>query len=91
MQEITEGVLQTISGEIERLLLEQKEGIAFAYKKIPEGIKVSIGVDLDQTAQGVAVNYTVTYPLEPKPEAQAKEKRHDSVTVHAQTVEYVIR
>jgi len=40
----------------------------------PEGIKVSIGVELDQTTDGVAVNYTVTYPLEPKPETRHKQK-----------------
>lgn len=74
MQEITEGVLQKIAGEIEELLLEQREGIAFAYRKIPEGIRVSIRINLDRTVEGVLPNYTLTYPLEPKPEAQARQK-----------------
>jgi hypothetical protein len=72
LQEITESVLQVISGEIEKLLLEEREGIAFAYKKIPDGIKISIGVNLDPTSQGVEVNYTVNYPLQPTPEPAEK-------------------
>ena len=82
MQEITDDVLQAISGDIEKLLLEQREGIAFACRKIPEGIKVSIGVELDQTTDGVAVNYTVTYPLEPKPETRHKQKVQQAAMIN---------
>ena len=71
--EITESVLQIIAGTIEKLLIEQQEGIAFAYKKIPDGIKVSIGINLDTTSQGIEVNYTVNYPLEPAPEPAQKQ------------------
>ena len=73
MQEITIATIQTIAGTIEALLLEQQEGINFSYKKIPDGIKVSIGVNLDPTSQGVEVNYTLNYPLEANPEPAQKQ------------------
>jgi hypothetical protein len=73
MQEITESVSQIIAGELEKLLLEEHEGIAFAYQKIPDGIKLSIGVNLDPTSQGIAVNYQPSYPLEPAPEPASKQ------------------
>jgi hypothetical protein len=73
MQEINESVLQIISGEIEKLLIEEQEGIAFAYNKIPDGIKISIGVNLDPTSKGVEVNYTVNYPLEASPDPAKKQ------------------
>ena len=72
-QMINESVLQIISGEIEKLLIEEQEGIAFAYKKIPDGIKISIGVNLDPTSNGVEVNYTVNYPLEASPDPVKKQ------------------
>jgi len=74
MQEITEDVLCSIAGMIEKLLLEQRDGIAFAYQKIPDGIKLSIGVNIDTNSQGLNIDYSLSYPLEPKPEAQLKEK-----------------
>ena len=46
---ITNEVLQQISGTIEALLIEQQKGIAFAFAKIPDGIKVTVGIDLDMT------------------------------------------
>ncbi len=73
MQNITESALQTMAGEIESLLLEQREGINYAFQKIKEGIKISIGVNLDQTNQGIEINYTVNYPLEPAPEPAQKQ------------------
>jgi len=72
MPAITDDVLLTISGTIEKMLLEQQEGIDFAYQKIPDGIKISIGVNLDPTSQGVEANYTVNYPLEAAPEPAMK-------------------
>lgn len=71
---ITNEVLQQIAGTIEALLIEQQEGIAFAFGKIPEGIKVTIGIDLDKMSQGLEVNYTVNYPLESAPEPAQKQK-----------------
>jgi len=55
MPAITDDVLLTISGTIEKMLLEQQEGIDFAYQKIPDGIKISIGVNLDPTSQGIRI------------------------------------
>ncbi len=72
MNEITNEILQKIAGSIETLLIEQREGISFAYKKIPDGIKVSIGLNLDPTSQGIEVNYTLSYPLQPTPEPAEK-------------------
>jgi len=86
MQQITEGTLQTIAGTIEALLIEQQEGINFAYRKIPDGIKISIGVNLDPTSQGVEVNYTVNYPLEKTPEpAQKQTVKKKQIINEAQT------
>lgn len=79
MTEITEDVLCSIAGVVESLLLEQREGIAFAYQKIPKGLKVNIGITLDQKGDGVAVSYSLGYPLEPKPEPiekQTVKKKH---------------
>ena len=73
MQEVTEGVLQRIAGKIEALLLEEEEGIAKSYQRIYDGIKISIGVELDRSADGLVVNYSMNYPLEAKPEAQVKQ------------------
>jgi hypothetical protein len=73
MQEITNEVLQIIAGKIEGLLVENQEGIAFAYRKIPDGMKISIGVNLDPKSNGIEVNYTVNYPLEPAPEPAQKQ------------------
>ena len=71
--EITESVLQIIAGTIENLLIEQQEGIAHAYKKISTGIKLSISINLDTTNQGLEVNYTINYPLEPAPDPAQKQ------------------
>ncbi|MHB8123128.1 MAG: hypothetical protein ACYDG4_13340 [Desulfuromonadaceae bacterium] len=70
---ITDQTIQTIAGSIEALLIEQREGIAFAYRKIPDGIKLTIGVNLDPTSQGVQASYSVSYPLEPKNEPTQKQ------------------
>jgi hypothetical protein len=70
---ITEGILTIIGGVIEKLLLEEREGIAFAYDKISEGMKVSIGVNLDRSSEGVEINYQLSYPLEPAHEPVQKQ------------------
>ena len=74
MSPVTEGVLGIIAGTIEKLLQEEHEGIAKSFGDIPEGIKVTIGVELDRSDEGVEVNYTLSYPLEPKAEATIKQK-----------------
>lgn len=70
--QITESFLQEIAGDVEKLLLDDRESIAFAYKKVGTGLKLSIGVTLDPTAEGIAVNYSISYDLEPKPEPPEK-------------------
>lgn len=72
MNTITEGILMQIAGDIEALLLEQQKGIAFSFDKITEGIKISVSVSLDQSADGVVTEYNLSYPLEPKPEPATK-------------------
>lgn len=74
MQEITESLLQAIAGDIEKLLIEDRESIAFAYKKMQSGIKLSMGITLDPSAEGIVVNYNLAFDLEPKPEPPEKHK-----------------
>ncbi len=74
MQEITQTFLQVVAADIEKLLLEDQENIAFAYRKIPDGIKLSIGINLDPSSQGIVVNYDFGFDLEPKPEPIEKHK-----------------
>lgn len=71
---ITESLLQVVAGDIEKLLLENQEQISFAYLKIPDGIKISLGINLDPSSQGVVVSYDLSFDLEPKPEAALKHK-----------------
>jgi hypothetical protein len=72
--EITESLLQIIAGDIEKLLLENFEQISFAYLKIPDGIKLSLGISLDPSSKGVVVNYDMSFDLEQKPEPPEKHK-----------------
>jgi hypothetical protein len=72
MQEITESFLQAVAGDIEKLLLEDRENIDFAYKKIRTGLKLSLGITLDPVADGIIVNYNFGFDLEPKPEPPEK-------------------
>lgn len=73
-QEITQAFLQVVAADIEKLLLEDEENINFAYRKIPDGIKLSIGINLDPSSQGIVVNYDFSFDLEPKPEPPEKHK-----------------
>lgn len=70
---ITEGVLQQITGDIEKMLLEEKEGIDFSFRKINGGTKLSIGVVLSPSDKGVVTEYSVSYPLEQKQEPAQKQ------------------
>jgi hypothetical protein len=74
MQNITESFLQIIAGDIEKLLIENQETIAWAYKKIPDGIKLSMGITLDPSSNGIVVSYDFGFDLEPKPEPPEKHK-----------------
>ncbi|MFA5322555.1 MAG: hypothetical protein WC373_07745 [Smithella sp.] len=72
--QITEGVIGIVAGDIERLLQEQQPSIAEIYKKMgTEGLKVTITADFCPSSAGVVTNYTVSFPLEPKPEAVLKQ------------------
>jgi hypothetical protein len=84
MQEITGTFLQVIAGDIEKLLLDDQEKIAFAYRKIPDGIKLSIGINLDPSSQGIVVNYDLGFDLEPKPEPPEKHKTKFKHTINEQ-------
>ena len=44
--------LQIVAGDIERLLLESQPNINFSFNKIPDGIKLSLGINLDPTSAG---------------------------------------
>lgn len=72
--EITGELLQIVAGDIEKLLLENHEQIAFAYQNIPDGIKVSLGISLDPSSQGVVVNYDLSFDLQEKAPAPEKHK-----------------
>ena len=73
-REITESFLQVVAGDIEKLLLENQEKLNFAYTKIPDGIKVNMGISLDPSSDGIVVSYSITFDMEPKPEAPTKHK-----------------
>lgn len=74
LYDVTTEFLQVVAGDIEKLLLENYEHIAFAYLKIPDGIKLSLGINLDPSSQGIVVSYDLSFDLEPKPEAPEKHK-----------------
>lgn len=74
MNNITESFLQVVAGDIEKLLLENQESIAFAYEKIQTGMKVALGITFDPTAGGISVSYDLGHDLEPKAPAPEKHK-----------------
>jgi len=74
MHEITEAFLGTVAGDLEKLLVENRETIDFAYQKIETGMKISIGITLDHAAKGISVSYDLGFDLEPKPEPPEKHK-----------------
>lgn len=72
-ERITNQILQEISGDLEKLLLEKQQQINFAFKRVADGFKISIGVTLDNTIPPTAT-YSVSFPLEPSPDPPEKEK-----------------
>jgi hypothetical protein len=70
---ITIAALQEMAGHIERLLIEKQGGIDFAFNKIPDDLRINISIDVEHTIPPT-VNYSVSYPLEPKPEPVTKDK-----------------
>ena len=69
---ITTEILQEIAGDIEKLLIEKQEQLEWAFKRVPDGFKVSIGVTLDHTIPPTA-EYSVSFPLEPARDPVQKE------------------
>ena len=72
-ERITNQILQEIAGDLEKLLIEKQQQINFAFKRVTDGFKISIGVTLDHTIPPTAT-YSVSFPLEPSPEPPEKEK-----------------
>jgi hypothetical protein len=71
--EITDTLLQVVAGDVEKLLIENREQIDFSYKNHgTEGVKLSMGISLDPSSSGVCVNYDIGFDLEPKPEPPEK-------------------
>lgn len=70
---ITAEILQEIAADIEKLLLEKQEQIEWAFKRVPDGFKISIGINLDHTIPPTA-EYSVSFPMEPAHEPILKEK-----------------
>lgn len=71
---ITEGVIGIVAGDIEKLLQEQQPSIADVYKKMgTEGLRVTITAEFCPSSAGVVTNYSVSFPLEVKPEPILKQ------------------
>ena len=72
--QITEGVIGIVAGDIEKLLQEQQPSIADVYKKMgTEGLRVTITAEFCPSSAGVVTNYSVSFPLEVKPEPILKQ------------------
>ena len=65
MQEISDSFLTAVAGHIEKLLLEDQESIAFAFKSQPDGMRLNLGINLDYSKEGIVVNYGLSFKLEP--------------------------
>ena len=83
--DITTEILQTVAGQIEALLIEQAEGIAYSANKLPDGVKLSITVHLLPMIDQVSVDYQLSYALEPEPEPATKQtvKKHQEIKMPA--------
>lgn len=87
MSQITNEFLQHVAGTVETLLLEEQDGIDKSYRKIGTGMKVSIGINLDPSADGIVVNYDMNYAMEPKPEPIEKRSVKKKETIDPNQVE----
>ena len=83
-QQITDAFLMRVAGTIEALLLEEQANIDATYKKVGDGMKISIGINLDPSAQGIVVNYDLHYDLEAKREPIEKRaiKKKETINVN---------
>lgn len=70
-----------MAGDIEKLLLESQQNINFSFNKIPDGIKLSLGINIDPSSSGIVVNYNLSFDLEPKPDAPTKYKTNYKHTI----------
>ena len=70
---ITNEILQEMAADLEKLLLEKQEQIEWAFKHVPDGFKISIGVNIEHTVPPT-VEYSVSFPLEPAHEPIQKDK-----------------
>lgn len=69
---ISREILQEISGDIEKLLLENQEKIEWAFKRVPE-FKISVTMNIEHTVPPT-VEYSMSFALEPAHEPVLKEK-----------------
>lgn len=73
--EINDEFLRVIAGDVERLLIENKESIQYAYGKMGGELKISLGISLSESGVDViTVNYDLGHDLELKPDPPAKHK-----------------
>ena len=89
--EITELYLDMIAGDIKALLMEQREGIAYTFARIPDGLKISIGVTIDQIGDSVnVVDYALSYDLQPKPEPSKRARVKSQRVISRDQVELAL-
>lgn len=89
MSQITDAFLQKVAGTVEVLLLEEQEGIDFAYRKIGTGIKVSIGLNFDPSADGIVVSYDLNYAIEPRPDPPEKRAIKKKETINVNQLDFM--
>lgn len=70
---ITKDILQEMAGDIEKMLLEEREQIEWAFRRVPDGFKLSISVNIEHTVPPT-VEYNISYALEPAREPIQKQK-----------------
>ena len=70
---LSKQMLQEMAGDIEKLLLEKQKAIEWAFRRVPYGFKISIGLNIEHTVPPT-VEYSVSFPLEPAHEPIQKEK-----------------
>lgn len=70
---ITQDILSEIAADIEKMLIEERQQIEWAFNHVPDGFKLSIGVNLEHTIPPTA-EYNISYPLEPARDPIQKQK-----------------
>ena len=66
--------MQSLAGDLEKLLIEDQSNIDWAFRRIGAGFKINIGIVLDQSGDAITVNYSLSFDLEPKQEPIEKHK-----------------